>query len=167
MFEQRKRKLFVMGRVFWSIVLLCCALTGAVFADDDDERATPSLQGTWRVTVNSGTPHQFFSLIVFNKGGTMTEANSSTPRITASGGVWKKIRGLGNFAATFEQFHDSDADGSFDSRNRIRLTIHLSDDDTITGTATVDVLTLDGTTQVAGPIPGLTFAGQRMRVVRE
>jgi hypothetical protein len=154
-----------MGRVFWSIVL-CCTLTGAVFADDDDERVTPSLQGTWRVTILPGTPQQFFSLMLFNKGGTMTEA-SSTPRKTMSGGVWKEIRGHGNFAATFEQFHDSDSDGSFDSQVRVRLTIHLLDDDTITGTSTVDVLTLDGTTQVAGPFPGIPLEGTRMRVRRE
>jgi hypothetical protein len=165
MFELRNRRLFVMSRVFWSIVL-CCALTGAVFADDDDEGVTPSLQGTWRVAVNTGTPNQFFSLMEFNKGGTMTEANS-TPRKTTSSGVWKRIRGHGNFAATFELFQDSDSDGSFDSRLRVRLTIHLLDNDTITGTSTVDVLTLDGTTQVAGPFPGIPLEGTRMRVMRE
>jgi hypothetical protein len=165
MFEQRNRKRFVLGRVFWSIVL-CCALTGAVFAAGDDEIMTPSLQGTWRVTVNPGTPNQFFSLMEFNKGGTMTE-EASTPRHTTSIGVWKRISGHGNFAATFELFQDSDSDGSFDSRIRVRLTIHLWDEDTITGTTTVDVLTLDGTTQVAGPFPGFPLEGKRMRVLPE
>jgi hypothetical protein len=165
MLEQRNRKLFAMGRVIWSIVL-CCALTGAVFADDDDKRVTPSLQGTWRVTVNPGTPNQFFSLVEFNEGGTMTE-EASTPRHTTSIGVWKKIGGHGNFAVTFELFLDSNSDGSFDSRIRVRQTIHLLDDDTITGTSTVDVLTLDGTTQVAGPFPGIPLEGTRMKVMRE
>lgn len=165
MFEQRNRKLFVMVRVFWSIVL-CCALTGAVFADDDDERVTPSLQGTWRVTVLPRTPNQFFSLMEFNKGGTMTE-EASTPRHTTSIGVWKKIRDQGRFAGTFELFEDSDSDGSFDVRLRVRLTIHLLDDDTITGTSTIDVLTLDGTTQLAGPFPGIPLEGTRMGVMRE
>jgi hypothetical protein len=124
------------------------------------------LQGTWRVTVNPGTPQQFFSMMVFNEGGTMTEANS-TPRKTVSSGVWKKLRGHGNFAATFEVFQDNNGDGSFDSRIRVRLTIHLLDDDSIAGTSTVDVLTLDGTTQVAGPFPGIPLEGTRMRVMRE
>jgi hypothetical protein len=166
MFKQRNRKLLVMGRIFWIIMLLCCALTGAVLADDDDERVTPSLQGTWRVTILPGTPQQFFSLMEFNKGGTMTE-EASSPRHTTSIGVWKKIRGQGNFAATFELFQDSDSDGSFDGRFRVRLTIHVLDDDTITGTFTVDVLTLDGTTQVAGPFPGIALEGKRMRVMPE
>ncbi len=175
MFQQRNRKLLVMGRVLWSIVL-CCALTDAVFAQDDqddDERVTPSsqrtwpgLQGAWRVTIGPGTPQQFFSLMEFNKGGTMTEV-SSFPGNTTSNGVWKKIRGQGNFAATFELFFDSDLDGINDGRFRVRLTIHLSDDDSISGTSTLDVLTLDGGTQLAGPFPGIPLEGRRMRVVRE
>jgi hypothetical protein len=166
MLDQRNRKLFFMGRVFLMIALLCCALTGAVFADDDDEKVTTSLQGTWRVTVNPGTPQEFFSLVEFNKWGTMTE-EASTPRHTTSIGVWKKIHGDRDFAATFELFLDGDSDGFFDSRIRVRQTIHLLDDDTFTGTSTVDVLTLDGTTQLAGPFPGIPLEGTRMRVMRE
>jgi hypothetical protein len=163
MFEQRNRKLLVLGRVFWSIVL-CCALTGTVFADD--EKVTPSLHGTWRVTVLPGSPNQFFSLMEFNEGGTMTE-EASTPKHTTSIGVWKKIRGQEDFAATFEAFLDSNSDGLFDSRIRVRLTIQLLDEDTFTATSTVDVLTLDGTTQVAGPFPGIPLEGKKMRVMHE
>lgn len=167
MFEQQNRKFLVMRGVLWSI-LLCCALTGtsAVFADDDDEVEQPSLQGTWRVTVNPGAANQFFSLVEFDRGGTMTE-QASTPAHTPSIGVWKKIRGDGNFAATFELFLDSNSDGLFDKRIRVRQTIHLLDEDTITGTSTIDVLTIDGSTQVAGPFPGVTLEGKRMKVLRE
>ncbi|MGH9958271.1 MAG: hypothetical protein ACREBC_14255 [Pyrinomonadaceae bacterium] len=165
MFEQRNRKLFVMRQVLWSLVL-CCALAGAVFADDDDERVTPSLQGAWRVTVSPGTPNQFFSLVEFNKGGTMTEV-SSLAENTTSLGVWKKLRGQGNFATTFELFFDSNADGIIDSRFQVRTTIHLVDDDTFTGTATLDVLTLDGATQLAGPFSDIPLEGRRMSVIRE
>jgi hypothetical protein len=149
-----------------NIALLCCALPGAAFTDDNDEGVKPSLQGTWRVTVNSGSPQQFFSLMEFNKGGTMTE-EASTPRHTTSIGVWKKISGHENFVATFELFQDSNSDGSFDLRIRVRLSIQLLDDDTFTGTSTVDVLTLDGTVQVAGPFPGIPLEGNRMRVRQE
>ena len=165
MLEHRNRKLFVMGRVFW-IIVLCCALSGAVFADHDDERETPNLQGTWRVTLLPGAPNQFFSLMEFNEGGTMTEANSIAANTTAIG-VWKKIRGHRKFATTFELFFDSDSDGVIDSRYRVRTTIHLTDDDTFTGAGTIDVLTLDGTTLVAGPFPGIPLEGTRMKVMRE
>jgi hypothetical protein len=81
--------------------------------------------------------------------------------------VWKKIPGHGNFAATFENFEDSNSDGAFDSRVPVRVTMHLLDHDTIIGTGTLDVLTLDGTTHVAGPFPGIPFEGTRMHVVPE
>jgi len=165
MFEQPNRKRLVMGHVFWTVAL-CCALAGAALAHDNEGRLTSSLQGTWRVTVATGTPQQFFSLMQFSPDGTMTEA-SSTPGKSMSSGVWEEIRGHRNFAATFEVFQDGDSDGSFDSRIRVRLTIHLLDDDSITGTSTVDVLTLDGTTQMAGPFPGIPLEGTRMRVMRE
>ena len=176
MFAQRNRMLFVLGRVFWSFVL-CCALTGTVFAQaekDDAEEQEPSssqgarrgLHGAWRVTVLPGTPQQFFSLMEFDKGGTMTEVSGLAENST-SAGVWEKLNGRGNFAATFELFTDSNADGILDSRFRVRLTIHLTDDDTFTGTSTLDVLTLDGATQVAGPFPGLPLEGRRMKVIRE
>lgn len=164
MFVNRNRRLFIMGRIFWSI-LLCCALTGTAFAVDDDESINPRLQGTWRVTVLPGTPFQFFSLMTFNKGGTMVE-EASTPRHTTSIGAWKKIQS-GDFAATFELFEDSNSDGAFDTRLRVRLTIHLQDVETFTGTSTIDVLTLDGNTQVAGPFSGLPLEGKRMKVLPE
>jgi hypothetical protein len=165
MSKQRSRFLSMMW-VVWLIALLCGALPGTVLAADDQDHDEATLVGTWRLTVLAGTPQQFFGLTVFNKGGTMTEANS-IPRQTIFSGVWKKIRGHGSFAATFEDFEDNDSDGAFDRRVRVRLTIHLLDDDTITGTGTVDVLTLDGTTQVAGPFAGIPFEGTRMHVIRE
>jgi hypothetical protein len=164
MFRQN-HTLYLMTRVFCSIVL-CCALTGPAFAADEDEKAPPSLQGTWRVIVNPGGPNQFFSLVAFNKGGTMTE-EASSPKHTTSIGAWKKISGDGNYAAIFEVFLDSNSDGLFDARIRVRQTIHVSEDDTLTGTSTVDVLTLDGTTQLAGPFSGIVFEGKRMNVLPE
>jgi hypothetical protein len=165
MSKQRSRFLSMMS-VVWLIALLCGALPGAVLAGDDQDHDDATLVGTWRVTGNPGTPQEFFSLVVFNKGGTMTVTNS-IPRITINSGVWKKIDGHGNFAATFEDFEDSNSDGAFDLRAPVRLTIHLLDDDSITGTGTVDVVTLDGTTQVAGPFPGIPFEGTRMQVIPE
>jgi hypothetical protein len=166
MSKQRSRFLSMMG-VVWLIALLCGALPGPMLAGDDQDHDDATLVGTWRLTV-AGTPQQFFSLTVFNRGGTVTNTNSIPgPRTTIFSGVWKKIRGHGNFAATFEDFEDSNSDGAFDRRVRVRLTIHLLDDDTLTGTGTADVLTLDGTTHVAGPFPGIPFNGTRMHVVPE
>ncbi|HEX7295724.1 MAG TPA: hypothetical protein VF251_08240, partial [Pyrinomonadaceae bacterium] len=136
--QPTSRKLLAMSRVFCS-VLLCCVISTAVFADGQD--MAPTLEGTWRVTVLPGTPSQFFSLMQFNKDGTMTE-EASSPSHTTSIGVWKKTQGH-DFAATFELFSDGNGDGLFDTRLRVRLTIHVVDADSMTGTSTIDVLTLD------------------------
>jgi hypothetical protein len=162
--EQRSRKLLIMGHLLCAIVL-CCALTGTSLANIDDDTSPASLQGTWRVTVLAGTPGQFFSLMQFNKGGTVTEV-ASTPGHTSSIGVWERIQGH-DFAATFELFQDTNSDGLYDKRLRVRLTLHLIDNETLTGSSTVDVLTLDGETQVAGPFSGLSIDGKRMKVIPE
>ena len=164
MLEQRRRKLLTLGRFLWTIVL-CFALAGTSLGNDDDDTSPATLQGTWRVTVLAGTPGQFFSLMQFNKGGTVTEV-ASTPRHTTSIGVWKKVQDH-DFAATFEVFQDTNSDGLFDKRVRVRLTIHLIDDETFTGSSTVDILTLDGDTKVAGPFSGLSIDGKRMTVIPE
>ena len=75
-----------------------------------------------------------------------------------SSGVWKKIRGRGNFAATVEGFGDNDSDGFFDLRFRVRLTIQLLDRERFTATCTGDALTLDGTTLLA-PASRLCLSG--------
>lgn len=137
----------------------------AVQADTEREEKQ-SLQGTWRATILSGTPNQFFSLMEFNKEGTLTEVSSFQGN-TTSLGVWERIPGHGNFAATFELFFDNNLDGINDGRYRVRMTLHVLDDDTFTGTSTLDLLTLDGTTVVAGPFPGLPIEGKRMKVLRE
>ena len=95
----------------------------------------------------------------------MTE-EASSPGHTTSIGVWKRTNGH-DYAATFELFQDSNGDGLFDLRLRVRLTIHLVDGDTISGSSTIDILTLDGTTQIAGPFAGLPLEGTRFRVIPE
>ena len=167
MSKQRSRFLSVVG-VFWMVVLLCGVLPGAVLAGDwnDDEDAT--LAGTWRLTVRfPGVPNEFFSLMAVHPGGTMTDRFADSPRTSVSIGVWKKLRGHGKYAITFEGFVDTDSDGSFDFRFRIRSTLQLADDGTLTGTGTSDPLTLDGTTLLGPPSPGIVVKGTRMRVMRE
>ncbi len=70
-----------------------------------------------------------------------------------------------DFAATFDAFNDSDFDNFFDLRLQIRLTLQL-EGDTITGTASILVLTLDNS-QLLAQISGFTLEGTRMAVIRE
>jgi hypothetical protein len=167
MSKQRSRFLSTIG-FFWMIVLLCSALSSAALAADDHDDDDARLVGTWRTTVRfPGVPIDFFTLMVVNPGGTMTDRFADGARTSLSCGVWKKLRGHGKFAATFDGFEDTDSDGSFDRRFMVRMTIQLADDDTLTATGTIVDLTLDGTTLLAGPISGILTKATRMRVVRE
>jgi len=153
---------------FWMIVLLCGALPGAALAADDHDDDAARLVGTWRTTVRfPGIPIDFFTLMVINPGGTMTDRFADGARTSLSCGVWKKLRGRGRFAVTFDGFEDTDSDGSFDRRFMVRVTIQLVDDDTWTATGTLDSLTLDGTTLLAAPLSGTLVKATRMRVIRE
>jgi hypothetical protein len=165
--KQRSRFLSMMW-VVWLIALLSGVLPGTVLAGDDQDHDDATLVGTWRTRiVFPGPPNEFFSLEVFNKGGTMTDRFSSGPGLSVSSGVWKKIPGRGNFAATLEAFTDTNSDGFFDRRVRIRLTIHLLDHESFTATATTQALTLDGSTPLFPPVPGVTVQGTRMHVIPE
>lgn len=170
MSKQRSRFLSMM-RVVWLIALVCGALPGAVLAADDQDRDDAALVGTWRTNIIfAGVPFEFFSLDVFNEGGTMTSTfggGPSGPGTSLASGVWKKIAGHGNFATTFEGFDDSDSDGSFDRRYLVRLTIHLLDRQKFTATGTIENLTLDGAIPLGPPFPGITVQATRMRVIRE
>ncbi len=123
--------------------------------------------GTWRAAV-SGAPGfpDFFSLMVFDKRNTMTEKTNDAAS-SMSSGVWEKIDGDddANFAVTFEFWVDEDFNGVADFRFQVRLTIQV-DDDTLTGTATLDILAVDGTA-LGITIPGFTFEGSRMTVIPE
>lgn len=164
MMEQRSGRAIPIVAVLWTLIL-CCALPGPLFADDDDEDGL-QLVGAWRVIGNAGRPGEFFSVMVFNRERTLNERSSDRP-LSVSFGEWKKIPGHGNFAATFEGFWDADADGHFDRRFVVRATIQLVEKDELVGTATFDVFSLDGLTHLAGPLSGLTLEGARMTVILE
>ena len=80
-------------------------------------------------------------------------------------GVWQRIAGHDTYAVTLEAFDDDNLDGIFDSRLQIRLTFQV-DDDTLIGTATVDVFTVDGKTLLVSN-PGFILVGTRMTVIPE
>lgn len=164
--SKRRSRLLSMIGAFGVIALLCGALPGALLASDDADETAHKLVGTWRVTLSPGAPNEFYSLMVFNREGTMTE-KISFAGVSGSSGVWKKIAGPGRFAATFEGFEDGDSDGSYDSRFQVRLTIQLLDDNRLTMTSTPQFLSIDGTTLLAGPFPPIPGEGTRMRVIRE
>ncbi|MCH7720143.1 MAG: hypothetical protein IH988_04025 [Planctomycetes bacterium] len=146
-----------------------CVGLAALVAFVASSPATPvpggaTIVGTWRLAV-SHEFGDFFSLMVFDKRNTLTDNASLHAGTSLGSGVWEKIDGHDTYAGMFEAWNDDDFDGTFDTRAQIRLTIQV-DDDTLTGTATVDIFTLDGTVLLAS-IPGFIVEGTRMTVIPE
>jgi hypothetical protein len=165
MTQQRSRLMSVM-RIGCAIAVLASLLPGSALAADDRDRDETTLVGTWRETVIfPGVPIEFSDLIAFHEDGTVTERFGSGPPLSTGIGVWKRI-GRGAFAVTFENFEDTDHDGTFDVRYRIRATYRVVDRNTLTATATSDTLSVDGTIALAS-FPGATVRATRMPVVRE
>ena len=173
------------------ILLAACVGLAALLAfpvahagDDDDDGE--SLVGTWRLTV-SDPGGGFLSLTTFHADNTLIDRPSTSTTVGLGVGVWKAIcdddddhseRGRSgdkhrhrhcdqsDYAATFDSFVDSDFDTNFDIRVRVRLTVFV-ENDTLVGTGTIEVRTLDDSQLLAGPFPGATFEGTRMTVIPE
>ncbi len=142
--------------------------------DDDDE----SLVGTWRLTV-SDPFGGFLSLTTFHADNTLIDRPSTSTTVGLGVGVWEAIgddndddsdsdsdSDQSDYAATFDSFVDNDFDTNFDIRVRVRLTVFV-ENDTLVGTGTIEVRTLDDSQLLAGPFPGATFEGTRMTVIPE
>ena len=72
----------------------------------------------------------------------------------------------GATVSTIREPSPVNVDGTFDVRYRIRVTYHVVDRNTLTGTGTSDTLSVDGSTELAPPFPGATVQATRMRVMR-
>ena len=170
----------------WIQLAVCVGLAALLafpvaHAGDDDRE---SLVGTWRLTV-SDPGGGFLSLTTFNVDNTLIDRPSTSTTVGLGVGVWKAIcdddddhsdrPGRGDehrhcdpseYAATFDSFIDSTFDTNFDIRARIRLTVYV-ENDTLTGTGTVEIRSLDGSQLLAGPFPGATIVATRMTVIPE
>ncbi len=127
--------------------------------------ARDNIVGTWRFVVSPPQGEDFFTVTMFDKRNTMTD-NATLHGGTSLGcGVWERIAGHDTSAGMFEAWNDDDFDGTYDTRAQIRLTLQV-DDDTLSGTATVDIFSLDGTILFV-TIPGFIVEGARMTVIPE
>ena len=127
--------------------------------------AGASIVGTWRFVVSPPGGEDFFTVTEFDKRNTMTDNASLHAGTSLGSGVWERIGGHDTYAGMFEAWNDDDFDGTYDTRAQIRLTLQV-DDDTLSGTATVDIFTLDGNTLLV-TIPGFIIEATRMAVIPE
>ena len=148
------------------------AVVGSVVAIVAVAAAPPTLPsaganivGSWRLVVSPPGGEDFFSVTQFDKRNTMTDNASLHGGTSLGSGVWQRIAGHDTYAGMFEAWNDDDFDGTYDTRAQIRLTLQV-DDDTLSGTATVDIFSLDGTILFVS-IPGFIVEGTRMTVIPE
>ena len=160
MFSTKKRlSLFAVVGSVVAIVAVAAAPPSPLASAGDN------IVGAWRLVVSPPGGPDFFSVTVFDKRNTMTDNASLHAGTSLGSGVWERIAGHDTYAGIFEAWNDDDFDGTYDTRAQIRLTLQV-DDDTMSGTATVDIFSLDGTILFVS-IPGFIVEATRMTVIPE
>ena len=127
-----------------------------------DADSKKRIVGTWVITVSPIGAPVFNSLQTYNDDGTMTETSSHLAQL-ASGpahGVWEGKKN--DYAVTFELFA-FDPSGEAVGRIRVRSSIRVTSDDTLTADGEIDFIQPDGT--VIPNIAIAPFTGTRMKVL--
>jgi hypothetical protein len=169
--DQSKRSLMLA-----SVLGLACAVLGAArpapAGEDDDDRGSRSesrkLVGAWHVQVTvrncstgAALGNPFPTMLAFQKGGTLTSADTAfNPSLRSPGvGVWRRTAGDAYTASTYAFLFN--ATGAWTGTHRIVQTIKIGDDpDQFEGTASVEILDKSGNITFTGCS---TSVGQRIR----
>jgi hypothetical protein len=171
--EQRARR----ADVGWAAISTSGQTASAVRQvepDRDMQIATPAaiepqeadskkrIVGTWVMTVSPVGEPPFASLQTYNDDGTMTETSSLHAQLAIgpAHGVWQGKKN--DYTVTFELFAFAPS-GEAVGRLRVRASIHMSNDDTLSADGVVDFIQPDGTV-----IPGISstpFTGTRVKVL--
>jgi hypothetical protein len=102
------------------------AMSGQPYAKDGPQSA-PSLEGSWNVIVNQGTPAEFRTLITYDEGGGLVASPPLVPppfHASTVHGTWEKVGGR-RFAITFLTLL-YDSSGQFVGTVKVRGTLGLN-----------------------------------------
>lgn len=124
--------------------------------------ASSRLTGTWVIHVpESPGSAAFNALQTYNDDGTMTETSDLLAQLVEgpAHGVWSGKKS--DYQVTFELFAFENQQPV--GRIRVRVSIHLINDDNLTANAVVDFIDPDGT--VIPNIGGSPFSGTRIKVL--
>ena len=138
----------------------------AVESESIQPRATSDklkLVGTWVMNVaGSADAPGFNALQTYNEDGTMTETSDLLAQLLEgpAHGVWSGKKN--DYSVTFELFAFDENHQSV-GRIRVRVSIHIVNDDNLTAMAAVDFIEPDGT--VIPDIGGGPFTGTRVKVL--
>lgn len=152
-------------RIYVTLIVigLLAALTTSVYAATSHQPSTPSLVGTWDVTIpkTEGNPREtFYAFLTFFDDGNMVETNSTNPaQGKPAHGVWI---GSGNTnLLTFEAFN-FDEQGKHTGKIKAYLSIKMDGYDHFNATYTADSFDLAG--KVTKNVVNGTAEGTRLEV---
>jgi hypothetical protein len=168
MAASRNRTLGV-GLAIGCTLALLCAGAAVPLAAQQNEREDDQLVGTWRLTINPGTPGEFFVLVTYHRDNTQA-ATTTLTFLSPAFGVWKKIPGAGLFGLTHESFWDCPSsiagcvDGLLDARIVTRGTVQVWNAGTLSGSLSSEFLRLDGSLMFSTQA---TVTGTRMTLLSD
>ena len=137
------------------IVLALTATTSPVWSQDKQALQSPTaqtLQGTWRVTrtavdcITGQDILSFPAITTFNQGGTYTGYGVPPGEDPGQGteyGVWQREPGRQNYSVRNVGYVYT-AEGDFDVRAEVTVTLHLTSANSFKGSATVQIFDADG-----------------------
>jgi len=140
------------------VIVLLVALTTTVYATTSHQPATPTIVGTWQITIpqSGGNPEAIESLHTFFADGNWVEFNSFGE---TAHGVWI---GSGNtYLLTFANFA-FDEQGKHSGGQKVHCSIRMDGGDHLTAQWVVD--TIDGAGKITKKAYYGTFEGTCMEV---
>jgi hypothetical protein len=113
--------------------------------------ATPTIEGVWQVArtgVNCDDPNQqlvgpFPAIMTFHRDGTMTGDTGALEGFTSEYGSWQREPGSQNYSFR-ELSLSTDENGALAIRATITANVHLTDANSFTYSATIQVFDADG-----------------------
>jgi len=161
------KKRFALALVIALFIGPSLMAAGGSLNANEGQDSGPSLEGSWNVVVNQGTPAEFRTLITYDAGGGMVaSAPLIQPPLHASTvhGTWEKIGGR-NFAVTFLVLLYDPA-GQFVATAKVRMTVSLNKagDETDAVATTLDVFDPAGNLLPQFSVCGGTTHGTRIKV---
>jgi hypothetical protein len=132
-----------------AIVLSLAASTSLLWSADRPQRS-PTIEGVWQVTrmgVDCNDPNQtrppFPAIMTFHRDGTMTADTGALKGYTNEYGSWQREPGSHNYS-----FRDTalstDKNGDLATSGIITATVHLTDANSFTYSATIQIFDADG-----------------------
>lgn len=135
-----------------TVIGLLVALTTTVYATTSAHPATPSLVGTWKMTIptTANGPELTEALQTFFADGNFIETNNDSRAGSLAHGVWI---GTGTIYLNTFQVFTFDAQGKYSGKRTIHSSIKMDGDDHYTAKFVTDSIDL------AGKVTKNVFAG--------